>query len=59
MKGDELTACGSMDYRNYKDQDPITISSDLTHIFKVDDKSMVIAFTFLPFCLFAFTCRQG
>ena len=26
-----------MDYRNFKDQDSITISSDLTHIFKVDD----------------------
>ena len=40
LKGDELTACGSMDYRNFKDQDPITISSDLTHIFKVDDNTV-------------------
>lgn len=37
LEDDELRACGSMDYRNYKDQDSITISSDLTHIFKVDD----------------------
>ena len=40
LKGDELTACGSMDYRNFKSQDPITISSDLTHIFKVDDNTI-------------------
>ncbi len=40
LKGDELTACGSMDYRNFKDQDPITISSDLTHVFKVDDNTV-------------------
>ena len=37
LEDDELRACGSMDYRNFKDQDSITISSDLTHIFKVDD----------------------
>ena len=37
LEGDELRACGSMDYRNYKDQDSITISSDLAHVFKVDD----------------------
>lgn len=37
LEGDELRACGSMDYRNFKGQDSITISSDLTHIFKVDD----------------------
>lgn len=37
LEDDELRACGSMDYRNYKDQDSITISSDMTHIFKVDD----------------------
>ena len=37
LEDDELRACGSMDYRNYKDQDSITISSDLTHVFKVDD----------------------
>ena len=37
LEGDELRACGSMDYRNFKDQDPITISPDLTHVFKVDD----------------------
>ncbi len=40
LQGDELTACGSMEYRNFKDQDPITISSDLTHIFKVDDNTV-------------------
>ena len=40
LKGDELTACGSMDYRNFKDQDSITISSDLTHVFKVDDNTV-------------------
>ncbi len=40
LKDEELTACGSMDYRNVKDQDPITISSDLTHIFKVDDHTV-------------------
>ena len=34
IEGDELIACGSMDYRNSKDQDPVTISSDVTHIFK-------------------------
>ncbi len=40
LEGDELTACGSMDYRNFKDQDPITVSSDLRHIFKVDDSTV-------------------
>ena len=40
LKGDELTACGSMDYRNFKDQDPITITSDQTHIFKVDNNTV-------------------
>ena len=40
LEGDELIACGSMDYRNSKDQDPITISSDVTHIFKVDDNTV-------------------
>ena len=40
IEGDELIACGSMDYRNSKDQDPITISSDLTHIFKVDENTV-------------------
>ncbi len=39
LEDDELRACGSMDYRNFKDQDPISISSDLTHIFKVDDNT--------------------
>ena len=39
LEDDELRACGSMDYRNDKAQDPITISSDLTHIFKVDDNT--------------------
>lgn len=39
LEDDELRACGSMDYRNDKGQDPITISSDLTHIFKVDDNT--------------------
>lgn len=36
IDGDELIACGSMDYRNSKDQDPITISSDVKHVFKID-----------------------
>lgn len=40
LKDDELRACGSMDYRNFKDQDPITISSDLTHVFKVDENTV-------------------
>ena len=40
LEDDELRACGSMDYRNDKGQDPITISSDLTHIFKVDDNTV-------------------
>ena len=40
IEGDELIACGSMDYRNSKDQDPITISSDVTHIFKVDENTV-------------------
>ncbi len=40
LKDDELTACGSMDYRNFTDQDSITISSDLTHVFKVDDNTV-------------------
>ena len=39
LEDNELRACGSMDYRNFKDQDPITISSDLTHIFIVDDNT--------------------
>ena len=42
LEGDELTACGSMDYRNSKDQDPITISSDVTHVFKVDDNTVYL-----------------
>ena len=29
-----------MDYRNFKGQDSITISSDLTHVFKVDDNTV-------------------
>ena len=40
IEGDELIACGSMDYRNFKDQDPITISSDVTHIFKLDENTV-------------------
>ena len=40
LEGDELRACGSMDYRNFKGQDSITISSDLTHIFKVGDNTV-------------------
>lgn len=42
LEGDELTACGSMDYRNSKDQDPITISSDVAHVFKVDDNTVYL-----------------
>ena len=42
IEGDELTACGSMDYRNTKDQDPVTITSDITHIFKVDDNTVYL-----------------
>ncbi|MCR5487617.1 MAG: hypothetical protein K6F35_08815 [Lachnospiraceae bacterium] len=40
IEGDGLIACGSMDYRNFKDQDPLTISSDLTHIFKIDENTV-------------------
>ena len=40
LEDDELRACGSMDYRNFKDQDSITISTDLTHVFKVDDNTV-------------------
>ena len=40
LEGDELIACGSMDYRNFKDQDPISISSDVRHIFKVDNNTV-------------------
>ena len=40
LEDDELRACGSMDYKNFKDQDSITISSDLTHVFKVDDNTV-------------------
>ena len=40
IDGDELIACGSMDYRNSKDQDPITISSDAKHVFKIDDNTV-------------------
>lgn len=40
LEGDTLTACGSMDYRNFKDQDPIYISPDQTHVFKVDDSTV-------------------
>ncbi len=42
INGDELTACGSMDYRNSKDQDPVTISSDVTHVFKVNDSTVYL-----------------
>ena len=42
LEGDELTACGSMDYRNSRDQDPITISSDIAHVFKVDDNTVYL-----------------
>ncbi|MBR3629110.1 MAG: hypothetical protein IKN55_01365 [Oscillospiraceae bacterium] len=40
LEDNELRACGSMDYRNSKDQDSITISSDLTHVFIVDDNTV-------------------
>ena len=40
IEGDELIVCGSMDYRNFKDQDPITISSDVKHVFKVDGNTV-------------------
>jgi len=40
LEGDELIACGSMDYRNTREQDSITISSDLKHVFKVDDSTV-------------------
>ncbi len=40
LEGDELTACGSMDYRNSMDQDSIYISSDVKHIFKVDGNTV-------------------
>ena len=40
LKDDELRVCGSMDYRNFKDQDPVTISSDLTHVFRVDENTV-------------------
>lgn len=40
LENDELRACGSMDFRNFKGQDSITISSDLTHVFKVDDNTV-------------------
>lgn len=40
LEGDTLAACGSMDYRNFKDQDPIYISQDQTHVFKVDDSTV-------------------
>ncbi len=42
LDGDELTVCGSMDYRNSKDQDPITITDDQTHIFKVTDSTVYV-----------------
>ena len=40
LEGDELIACGSMDYRNSMDQDSISISSDLKHIFKIDGSTV-------------------
>ena len=40
LEDNELRACGSMYYRNSKDQDSITISSDLTHVFIVDDNTV-------------------
>lgn len=40
LEGDELIVCGSMDYRNSMAQDSIYISSDLKHIFKVDDNTI-------------------
>lgn len=42
IDGDELTVCGSMDYRNFKDQDPITITDDQTHIFEVTDSTVYV-----------------
>ena len=42
LEGDELIAYGSMDYRNSRDQDSITISSDLKHIFRVDDNTVYL-----------------
>ena len=42
LEGDELTLCGSLDYRNSKDQDPITISSDETHIFEVNNSTVYV-----------------
>ena len=37
---DTLYLVGSMDYRNFKDQDPITVSDDLSHVFTVNDKTV-------------------
>jgi len=42
LEGDELTACGSMDYRNSREQDPIIISSDVKHVFKVNDNTVYL-----------------
>ena len=40
INGDELIASGAMDYRNFKEQDPITVSSNLKHIFVVNESTI-------------------
>jgi len=40
LEGNELLACGSMDYRNFKEQDRLYVSSDLSHVFTVDDNTV-------------------
>ena len=42
IEGDKLIACGSMDYRNSKDQDPVSISSDVTHVFKTEANTVYL-----------------
>lgn len=40
LSGDNLVIAGSMNYKNLRDQDPLFISDDLNHVFKVDDNTV-------------------
>ena len=40
LNGDTLNLVGTMDYRNTREQDPISVSDDLSHVFTINDKTV-------------------
>ena len=40
LSEDTLSLTGSMDYRNSREQDPISVSDDLMHVFTVNDSTV-------------------